>query len=68
METLIIHPTKDQEKVIIDFLETLKVPFEKIQGTLPKHVLEGIDQGRQNALNGQTISFDELKQRRSLSK
>jgi hypothetical protein len=42
METLIVYPTKDQQKAVTDFLKALNVPFEKKQADLPSHVLAGI--------------------------
>jgi hypothetical protein len=65
MESLIIHPTKEQEKAVIAFLESLQVPFEKINDLLPTHVIEGIEKGLKDVSEGRTISLDEFKQRRS---
>ena len=65
METLIIHPTKEQEKAIIAFLEAMQVPFEKRNDLLPKHVIAGIEKGLKDATEGKTVSLNEFKQRRS---
>jgi hypothetical protein len=68
METLIVYPTKAQEKAVTDFLESLNVPFEKKQVDLPKHVLAGIKKGQQDIKNGNTLSFEEFKKQLSISK
>jgi hypothetical protein len=68
METLIVYPTKAQEKAVTDFLESLNVSFEKKQSDLPKHVLAGIKKGQQDIQNGLTLTLDEFKQHLSISK
>jgi hypothetical protein len=35
METLIVYPTKAQEKAVTDFLESLNVSFKKKRPTCP---------------------------------
>lgn len=65
METLIIHPTKEQEKAIIAFLESMQIPFEKRDDLLPNHVIEGIERGLKDVREGNTVSLNEFKQRRS---
>lgn len=68
METLIVYPTKAQEKAVTDFLESLNVSFEKKHSDLPKHVLAGIKKGQQDIQNGNTLTYEEFKQQLSVSK
>ena len=68
METIIIHPTKSQEKAVIAFLEALKVPFEKKEELLPTYVSEGITRGQEDIKAGRTISLDEFKRQRAIGK
>lgn len=65
MESLIIHPTKEQEKAIIAFLEAIQVPFEKRNDLLPNYVIEGIEKGLKDVTEGKTMSLNEFKHRRS---
>ena len=65
LESLIIHPTKEQEKAIIAFLEAMHVPFEKRNDLLPNHVIPGIEKGLKDVTEGKTMSLNEFKQRRS---
>ena len=67
MEALHIYPTKDQEKVIVAFLEALNVPYEK-EGKLPEHVINGINHGLNDVKEGRTISLQEFQARRLSSK
>lgn len=64
MESLIIHPTKEQEKAIIAFLEAMQVPVEKRNDLLPNHVIAGIEKGMKDVTGGKTMSLSEFKQRR----
>lgn len=68
METLLVRPTKAQEKAVIAFLEALKVPFEKKQEDLPQYVSEGIKKGQEDIKVGRTFTMEEFKERRSLGK
>lgn len=68
MESIIVHPSKSQEKAVIAFLEALKVPFEKQEEHLPMHVLEGIKKGQEDFKAGRTVTLDEFKKRRALGK
>ncbi|WP_428327546.1 DUF2683 family protein [Mucilaginibacter sp.] len=68
METLIVYPTKEQEKVVTAFLEALNVQFEKKKEVLPHHVLSGIKKGQSDIKNGDTFTFEEFKQQLSVSK
>ncbi|REA60426.1 hypothetical protein DSL64_15055 [Dyadobacter luteus] len=68
METIIVHPSKSQEKAVIAFLEALKVPFEKKEEQLPPHVLEGIKRGQEDFRAGRTVTLDEFKQIRTIGK
>lgn len=61
METLLVRPTKVQEKAVLAFLEALKVPFEKKQEDLPPHVLEGIKKGQEDVKAGRTLTLEEFK-------
>ncbi|MVN21623.1 hypothetical protein [Mucilaginibacter arboris] len=68
METYIVYPTKEQEKVVIDFFKSLDIPFEKKEETiLPKHVLEGIKKGQEDIKAGRIVSLEEFKKNLSVS-
>ena len=68
METLIVYPTKAQEKAVTAFLNALNVQFEKKQEVLPPHVLAGIKKGQEDIKAGDTFTYDEFKQQLSISK
>jgi 2-phosphoglycerate kinase len=68
METLIVYPTKAQEKAVKTFLKALNVQFEKKQEILPPHVLAGIKKGQEDIRAGDTFTYDEFKQQLSISK
>ena len=68
METLIVYPTKAQEKAVTAFLKALNVQFEKKEEVLPPHVLAGIKKGQEDIKAGDTFSYDEFKQQLSISK
>jgi hypothetical protein len=67
MATLIVYPTKAQKKSVIAFLEALNVQFEKKQAILPPHVLAGIKKGQEDIKAGDTLTYEEFKQRLSLA-
>ena len=68
METLLVYPTKAQEKAVTAFLQGLNVQFEKKQEILPPHVLEGIKKGQEDIKAGDTFTYEEFKQQLSISK
>ncbi len=68
METLIVYPTKAQEKAVTAFLKTLNVQFEKKPEVLPAHVLVGIKKGQEDIKAGDYFTYDEFKQQLSISK
>lgn len=68
METLVVYPTKAQERAVTAFLKALNVQFEKKQEVLPAHVLEGIKKGQEDIKAGDTFTYDEFKQQLSISK
>ena len=64
MESLVIHTENaEQLKTVKAFLKALKIQFEPQEEKLPQHVIEGIERGIQQAKNGQTISFEEFKEK-----
>jgi hypothetical protein len=68
METLLIHPQDSgQLEQIKAYLISLKVAFEVKVSALPPHVIEGIERGVAEDDAGQTISFDEFRQKHFLS-
>jgi hypothetical protein len=68
METLIVHPTKAQEKAVTAFLKALNVQFEKKEEVLPPHVLAGIKKGQEDIKSGNTFTYDEFKHQLSIYK
>ncbi len=68
METLVVYPTKEQEKAVTAFLKALNVRFEKKKEILPPHVLAGIKKGQEDIKAGDTFTYDEFKQQLSISK
>jgi hypothetical protein len=68
MESLLIHP-QDQSQLeqIKSYLTALEVEFEVKQSTLPPHVIAGLKQAMSEARAGNTISFEEFKQKHFLS-
>ena len=64
MESILIHPeSAEQLKAIKAVLKALKVPFEPQSNSLPPHVIKGIEKGLEQAKSGQTISFEEFKEK-----
>jgi len=64
MESILIHPeSTEQLKAVKAFLKALKVPFEPQSASLPPHVLENIEESIKQYESGQTISFEEFKER-----
>ena len=64
MESILVHPENaEQLKAVKAVLKALKVQFEPQPKNFPPHVLEGIERGLQQAKNGQTISFEEFKEK-----
>ncbi len=68
METLIVYPTKEQEKAVTTFLKSLNVQFEKKPEVLPPHVLAGIKKGQEDIKTGDTFTYEEFKQQLSIYK
>jgi len=68
METLIVYPTKAQEKSVRQFLEAMNVQFEKKETDLPPHVLAGIKKGQEDIAAGNTLTYEEFKQQLSIYK
>ena len=69
MASYVVHPSKNQEKVIKAFFKALEIPFEEQEEeTLPAHVLEGIARGQADIAAGRTVSLDEFKKRLSSAK
>jgi hypothetical protein len=68
MESLLIHPqNQSQLEQIKSYLTSLKVEFEVKKTTLPPHVIAGLEQAMAEARAGNTISFEEFKQKHFLS-
>ncbi|HZW69219.1 MAG TPA: DUF2683 family protein [Hanamia sp.] len=68
MESILIHPQDPgQLEQIKAYLKSLKVTFEVKRNGLPPHVIEGIQKAIAEDDAGQTISFDEFKERHFLS-
>ena len=64
METIVVHPENaEQLKTVKAVLKALKVQFEPQQAKLPAHVLKCIEKGLEQYKNGESISFDEFKER-----
>jgi hypothetical protein len=64
MEPLLIYPeSAEQLKTVKTILKALKVQFEPQKITLPPHVLKIAEESIKQYENGQTISFDEFKER-----
>lgn len=62
MEAYIVYPTKEQEKVIIDFFRSLNIPYQKKEEVfLPAFVLDGIKGGQKDIKSGRTVSLEEFK-------
>lgn len=68
METYIVHPTEEQEKLVIDFFKSLNISYEKKEDDLPAHVLEGIKRGQEDVKAGRTVSLEDFKKSLSISK
>ena len=68
MESLLIHPQDPgQLEQIKTYLKSLKVTFEVKKNTLPPHVVAGIEKAIAEDDAGQTMSFDEFRQKHFLS-
>jgi methionine synthase I (cobalamin-dependent) len=64
MESILIHPENvEQLETIKAVLKALKVPFEPQSNSLPPHVIKDIEKGLGQAKSGQTISFEEFKEK-----
>ena len=68
METLVVYPTRAQEKAVTAFLNALNVQFEKKQEILPPYVLAGIKKGQEDIKAGDTFTYEEFKQQLSISR
>ena len=68
MESLLIHPhDPSQLEQVKAYLISLKITFEVKKSDLPLHVLAGIRKGIAEDEAGETMSFDEFRQRHFLS-
>ena len=73
MESLLIHPQDAaQLKEIKAYLHSLKIAFEVkksglLKSGLPPHVVAGIAKGMAEDDAGQTVSFEEFRQKHFLS-
>jgi len=68
MESLLIHPRDPgQLEQIKAYLKSLKITFEVKKSTLPPHVVAGIEKAIAEDDAGQTMSFDEFRQKHFLS-
>jgi hypothetical protein len=68
MESLLIHPQDpSQLEQIKAYLNSLKITFEVKKSTLPPHVIAGIEKAIAEDDAGQTISFDEFRDKHFLS-
>jgi len=67
METFIVYPTKEQEKMVSAFLKALNVHFEKKEEVLPQHVLDGIKKAQEDIKGVNTLTYEEFKQHMSIS-
>ena len=64
MESILIHPeSAEQLKTVKAVLKALKVQFEPQPAKLPAHVLKSIEKGLEQYKNGESISFEEFKER-----
>ena len=68
METYLVHPTAEQEKIVLDFFKSLNIAYEKKEDVLPIHVLKGIKRGQKDIKAGRTVSLEEFKKSLSISK
>lgn len=69
MKTYTLHPTEDQEKLILSFLEEQNIPFlAEEDEPLPPHVLAGIAQGLADFEAGRFITLEEFKKKHLSSK
>jgi len=57
MQSIVVHPENAEQ------LKAVKVQFEPQPVAVPKHVLEGIHRGLDQAKSGQTISLQEFKEK-----
>ena len=64
MEPLLIYPeSAEQLKTVKAVLKALKVQFEPQSKTLPPHILKIAEESIKQYESGQTISFEEFKER-----
>lgn len=64
MESLLIHPhDAGQLEQIKTYLQSLQVSFEVTESALPVHVIAGIRQGIAEDDAGQTVSFEEFREK-----
>ncbi|HEY8780506.1 MAG TPA: DUF2683 family protein [Mucilaginibacter sp.] len=64
MEPILIYPESvEQLKTVKAVLKALKVHFEPQSNALPPHVLKIAKESIKQDENGQTISFEEFKER-----
>ena len=64
MGTLHVYPTEAQEKVVVAFLKSLKIPFDKPE-SLPTHIIAGIQKGKDDIEAGRTMTFEEFQRRKA---
>jgi hypothetical protein len=68
MESLLIHPQDPgQLEQIKAYLNALKITFEVKKSVLPPHVVAGIEKAIAEDDAGQTMSFDEFREKHFLS-
>jgi hypothetical protein len=69
MKIYTLHPTEDQEKLILSFLEENNIPFwAEEEEPLPPHVIAGIRQGMADFEAGRFITLEEFKKKHLSSK
>ncbi|WP_295648263.1 DUF2683 family protein [uncultured Mucilaginibacter sp.] len=69
MESLLIHPdSPEQLKTVKAVLKALKVQFEPQPEKLPPHVIEGFERSIKQYEAGQSISFEEFKEKHMFKK
>jgi len=68
MESLLIHPhDPGQLEQIKAYLTSMKISFEVKKSDLPPHVIAGLRKAIAEDVAGQTISFEEFRQRHFLN-
>jgi hypothetical protein len=64
MEAILVHPESvAQLKTVKAVLKALNVQFELQSDSLPPHVLKGLEKSMQQVETGNTISFQEFKEK-----